>query len=130
MLTKTLIATVTAGVIGAATLGAMTTAASAKPYGTGYSGQNMYLKPAPDKGFAYGGMVGGPGWQLRFGDFKPFPRKQFKPVVQKVCGPTFETVQVWKPHQGWVWQKVYTGQSCRLEKIYPTKGPMMPYSKW
>ncbi len=136
MFTRTLIATLTAGVIGAASLGAMTATASAhqsygqQGYGPGPDGPNMYYKPAPDRGSAYGGWVRGPGWQLRFGDFKPFPEKPLKPIVQKVCGPTFKQVQVWNPYKGWVWQKVYAGQGCRLEKIYPTKGPMYPYPSY
>ncbi len=118
MFTKTLLAVALAGVIGAA--GA--TAASAAQTGT--NGANAYYKPTPGRSYAFEGGIGGPGWQLRFGDFRTFPQKPYKPVVQKVCGPSFKQVQVWKPGRGWVWDKVYTGQACRLEKIYPTKGYM------
>jgi hypothetical protein len=118
MFKKTLIATLAAGTLAA-------TAGIALADG-GY-GRNQRFNPPPSQGYAFGGWVGGPGWQMRFGDFKPVPRKAFAPTVQKVCGPTFQKVQVWKPGRGWVWEAVYSGQSCRMEKIYPTKGPAYPY---
>jgi hypothetical protein len=124
MLKKTLIATAVAGA-----LAATTGAAFADGYGSGKYAQDQFHKPPVSKGYAFGGWVGGPGWQLRLGDFKPAPRKAFPPAVQKVCGPTYQKVQVWKPGRGWVWDSVYSGQSCRLEKIYPTNSPVQhtPY---
>lgn len=90
------------------------------------SGQNRSFKPPVSQGFAFGGWVGGPGWQMRLSDFKPGPRKTFAPAVQKVCGPAYQKVQVWKPGRGWVWEAVYAGQSCRMEKVYPTNSPVYP----
>jgi hypothetical protein len=89
-------------------------------------GQNRSFKPPASQGFAFGGWVGGPGWQMRLSDFKPGPRKTFAPAVQKVCGPAYQKVQVWKPGRGWVWEAVYSGQSCRMEKVYPTNSPVYP----
>jgi hypothetical protein len=121
MLKKTLIAALAAGTIAASAGVALA---------DGFHGQNQrFNPPPPTPGYAFGGWIGGPGWQLRFGDFKPMPRKTFAPALQKVCGPTYKTVQVWRPGAGWVWQSVYSGQSCRMEKIYPTNSPAhpMPY---
>lgn len=119
MLKKTLITTLAAG-----TLAVTAGAALADGYGSGRFAEDQFHNPPAARGSGFGGWVGGPGWQVRFGDFRRVPPKAFPPAVQKVCGPTYQTMQVWKPGRGWVWDTVYSGQTCRMEKIYPTNSPV------
>jgi len=111
MFTKTILATATAALISAGSLGATTTTASA-----GYVAYGGYGYHAPYGAYgAYGGY-GNHGWFFNFGYRPVAPR----PVVQKVCAPTYRTVEVWRPHFGWVWQTVSTGVTCHYAPSYPS----------
>jgi hypothetical protein len=68
----------------------------------------------PGFGPGFKGGFGKNGWYFNFG-FKP---ERPKPIVEKVCQPTYKTIQAWQPHFGWVWQTVYAGQVCQLVPIH------------
>lgn len=104
MLKKTIIATAAAALLCTGSLAATTTTAAATSYGHGH--------------------IGGNGWFFGWGHwprYQPFhpPRRNYKPPKRQVCTPQFKTVRYWNPHRGWVSYKVYAGQVCRWQPVYP-----------
>ena len=125
MFTKTLLATTAAALVSMGALGATTTTASAFPQhqnggpdwkgdGPGnWNGRDGGWNSGNASGYSFG--FGDNGWFFKFGQMHPRP----KPVVfEKVCSPTYKTVQVWRPYQGWVWQTVYNGQVCNYVPVH------------
>jgi len=104
MLRKTIIASAAAALLCAGSLAATTTTASATSYGHGHTSSNGWF-------FGWGHW---PGYQ----PFHP-PRWNHSPPKRQVCTPQYKTVRYWKPHHGWVSYRVYAGQVCHWQTVYP-----------
>ena len=84
-----------------------------------YPGDRPYAGSGrDDRSYNWSFNRGGAAWYF---NQRVRPYVDVQPAAQRVCKPVYSTVQVWKPHYGWVWATVYGGQQCWLQPVYPSQ---------